>query len=55
MQDASPQVARSARERLVPQPFAPWDEKLDLGQFNRGELRRSFIAVRDDRALAPGE
>jgi pimeloyl-ACP methyl ester carboxylesterase len=55
MQDASPQAARSVWERLVPQPFRPWDEPLDLEQFHRGELPRSFIAVRDDRVLPAGE
>jgi pimeloyl-ACP methyl ester carboxylesterase len=54
MQDAPPQAARSVWERLVPQPFAPWAEKLDLAEFHRGELPRSFIAVADDRAVAPG-
>jgi pimeloyl-ACP methyl ester carboxylesterase len=55
MQDAAPEAARSVWERLVPQPFSPWDEKLDLAEFHRGELPRSFIAVSDDRALAPGQ
>ena len=54
IQDAAPDVARSVWERLVPQPFAPWDEKLDLAEFHRGELPRSYIAVSDDRALPPG-
>ncbi len=54
MQDAPPEAARSVWERLVPQPFAPWAEKLDLAEFHRGELPRSFIAVADDRAVAPG-
>lgn len=55
IQDASPEAARSVWERLVPQPFAPWAEKLDLGEFYRGELPRSYIAVADDLALAPGK
>jgi pimeloyl-ACP methyl ester carboxylesterase len=55
IQDASPEAARSVWERLVPQPFRPWDEKLDLAEFHRGELPRSFIAVADDRALPPGD
>ncbi len=54
IQDAAPEVARSVWERLVPQPFAPWDEKLDLAEFHRGELPRTYIAVSDDRALPPG-
>ena len=36
MQDASPEAARSVWERLVPQPFAPWDEKLDLARLPPG-------------------
>ena len=54
IQDASPEAARTVWERLVPQPFSPWAEKLDLAQFHRGELPRSFIAVADDLALPPG-
>lgn len=54
IQDASPEDARSVWERLVPQPFAPWDEKLDLRRFYELALPRSFIAVADDRALPPG-
>lgn len=54
IQDASPEAARSVWERLVPQPFAPWAEKLDLAEFYRGELPRSYIAVADDHALPPG-
>ncbi len=54
IQDAAPQAARSVWERLVPQPFTPWEQRLDLREFHRGELPRSFIAVADDRALPPG-
>ena len=54
IQDASPEAARSVWERLVPQPFAPWAQKLDLTQFYRGELPRSYIAVADDLALPAG-
>jgi pimeloyl-ACP methyl ester carboxylesterase len=54
IQDASPEAARTVWERLVPQPFSPWAEKLDLEEFHRGELPRSFIAVADDLALPPG-
>ena len=54
IQDVSPEAARTVWERLVPQPFSPWAEKLDLAEFHRGELPRSFIAVADDLALPPG-
>ena len=54
IQDASPEAARSVWERLVPQPFTPWAQKLDLTQFYRAELPRSYIAVADDLALPAG-
>jgi pimeloyl-ACP methyl ester carboxylesterase len=54
IQDASPEAARTVWERLVPQPFSPWEEELDLTEFHRGALPRSFIAVADDLALPPG-
>lgn len=54
IQDASPEAARSVWERLVPQPFAPWAETLDLREFYRGEIARSYVAVADDRALPAG-
>ena len=47
-------AARSVWERLVPQPFAPWAQRLDLSEFYRGGLPRSYIAVADDLALPPG-
>jgi pimeloyl-ACP methyl ester carboxylesterase len=54
IQDASAEDARSVWERLVPQPFQPWDARLDLAEFYRGALPRSYIAVSDDRALPAG-
>jgi pimeloyl-ACP methyl ester carboxylesterase len=54
IQDARPQDARSVWERLVPQPFQPWDVKLDLAEFYRTDLPKSYIAVADDRALPAG-
>jgi pimeloyl-ACP methyl ester carboxylesterase len=54
MQDASPEDARSVWERLVPQPFQPWDAKLDLKEFYRLKIPRSYIAVAEDRALPEG-
>jgi hypothetical protein len=52
--DARPQDARSVWERLVPQPFQPWEAKLDLAEFYRAGLPRSYIAVADDHALPEG-
>ena len=54
IQDARPQDARSVWERLVPQPFQPWDAKLNLGEFYRAGLPKSYIAVEQDRALPEG-
>lgn len=54
IQDATPEFARSVWERLVPQPFSPWDAKLDLSAFHATELEKSYIAVADDRALPAG-
>jgi hypothetical protein len=54
IQDARPQDARSVWERLVPQPFQPWDVKLDLGEFYRAGLPKSYVAVAEDRALPEG-
>jgi pimeloyl-ACP methyl ester carboxylesterase len=54
IQDARPDDARSVWERLVPQPFQPWDAKLDLAEFYRAGLPKSYIAVADDLALPEG-
>lgn len=54
MQDARPQDARSVWERLVPQPFQPWAAKLDLTEFYRAGLPKSYIAVADDHVLPEG-
>jgi hypothetical protein len=54
IQDADPVDARSVWERLVPQPFQPWAAKLDLTEFYRAGLPKSYIAVEDDRALPEG-
>lgn len=54
IQDATPEDARSVWERLVPQPFEPWDARLDLAEFHRGGIPRSYVAVRDDHALPEG-
>ena len=54
IQDASPEDARSVWERLVPQPFQPWSVQLDLAEFYRMGLPKSYIAVTEDRALPEG-
>jgi len=45
---------RSVWERLVPQPFQPWAARLELREFYRAGLPKSYIAVADDRALPAG-
>jgi pimeloyl-ACP methyl ester carboxylesterase len=55
MQDASPEAARSVWERLVPQPFAPWEAQLDLSGFYSAGLPVSYVAVKDDLVLPPGQ
>jgi pimeloyl-ACP methyl ester carboxylesterase len=54
IQDAAEEDARSVWERLVPQPFEPWAAKLDLSEFYRAGLPKSFIWVKDDMALPEG-
>jgi pimeloyl-ACP methyl ester carboxylesterase len=54
MQDASAEEAWSVYERLVPQPYQPYVDKLDLGAFYASDIPRSSIYVRDDRVLPEG-
>jgi hypothetical protein len=41
-------------ERLVPQPYQPWADKLDLTGFYASGLPTSYLAVADDQALPAG-
>jgi pimeloyl-ACP methyl ester carboxylesterase len=54
MQDAAAEDARSVWERLIPQPYQPWEDKLDLAEFYRAGLPKSYISVADDLALPAG-
>lgn len=54
MQDAAAEDARSVYERLVPQPYQTYVDKLDLKGFYASDVPRSYIAVEDDLALPPG-
>lgn len=54
MQDAAAEDARSVYERLVPQPYQTYVDKLDLKDFYASDVPRSYIAVEDDLALPPG-
>jgi pimeloyl-ACP methyl ester carboxylesterase len=53
MQDGSARAARSVWERLVPQPFAPWNTPLDLSEFYCAALPSTYISVTDDQVLPP--
>jgi pimeloyl-ACP methyl ester carboxylesterase len=54
MQDADEEAARTVWERLVPQPYGPWVDELDLKEFYASGVPKSYIAVADDIALPPG-
>ncbi len=54
IQDADAEAARSVYERLVPQPYQTYLDRLDLREFYAADLPKSYIAVKDDRALPPG-
>jgi pimeloyl-ACP methyl ester carboxylesterase len=54
MQDAHEEAARSVWERLVPQPYRPWIDPLDLRGFYGSGVPKAYIALADDIALPPG-
>lgn len=54
MQDASPEAARTVYDRLVPQPYQPSLDVLDLGQFYSSDVPCSYITVTDDVSLPDG-
>jgi pimeloyl-ACP methyl ester carboxylesterase len=54
MQDAASDEARAVWERLCPQPYMTWTDPLDLTRFYELDIPKSYIACRDDLALAPG-
>ena len=53
--DADEALARSAYERLSPEPYQPFTAKLDLKGFYSLELTRSYLNCTEDIALPPGE
>jgi pimeloyl-ACP methyl ester carboxylesterase len=53
--DADEALARSAYERLSPEPYQPFRAKLDLKAFYSLELPRSYLNCLEDISLPPGE
>jgi pimeloyl-ACP methyl ester carboxylesterase len=53
--DADEALARSAYERLSPEPYQPFTAKLDLKAFYSLDLPRSYLNCTEDIALPPGE
>jgi pimeloyl-ACP methyl ester carboxylesterase len=54
MQDASAEAARVVFDRLCPQPYRTWTDRLDLSRFYKLDTPMSYIACSDDLALSPG-
>jgi pimeloyl-ACP methyl ester carboxylesterase len=54
MQDAPEEAARGVFDRLCPQPYRTWTDRLDLSRFYELDTPMSYIACRDDLALSPG-
>ena len=54
IQDASPEAARVVYDRLVPQPYQPSLDLLDLHAFYSSDIPRSYITATDDMSLPEG-
>jgi pimeloyl-ACP methyl ester carboxylesterase len=55
MNDADDGLARSSYEKLTPEPFRPFTDKLDLVRFYSLDIPKSYLNCTDDTALPPGE
>ncbi len=55
IQDADADTARSAYERLSPEPYQPFLDKLELTRFYASQLPKSYLNCLEDIALPPGE
>ncbi len=55
MGDADADTAKAAFDELVPEPFGPVTQKLDLSQFYASEIPRSYIHCMEDIVFPPGE
>jgi pimeloyl-ACP methyl ester carboxylesterase len=52
--DADEELARSSYEQLSPEPYQPFNDKLDLGGFYASRIPRSYLNCTEDIALPPG-
>jgi pimeloyl-ACP methyl ester carboxylesterase len=52
--DADAELARSAYERLSPEPFQPLADRLDMEEFYSLELPKSYINATEDNTLPQG-
>jgi len=55
IQDADLELAKASYAALSPEPFQPFDTKLDLEDFYALTVPRSFLNCTEDTALPPGE
>ncbi len=53
--DADGETAKAAFDELVPEPFGPVTEKLDLSRFYALEIPKSYIHCTEDAVFPPGE
>lgn len=53
--DADLALAKSTYESLSPEPYQPFQDKLDMKKFYSLEIPRSFLNCTEDIALPPGE
>jgi len=53
--DADLALAKSAYERLSPEPYQPYWDKLDMKKFYASDIPKSFLNCTEDIALPPGE
>ena len=53
--DADLALAQSAYERLSPEPYQPYCDKLDMKKFYALTIPKSFLNCTEDIALPPGE
>ena len=53
--DANEELARSSYEQLSSEPYAPFEDKLDLSAFYELQIPKSYLNCTEDTALPPGE
>ncbi|MFQ5695486.1 MAG: alpha/beta fold hydrolase [Terriglobia bacterium] len=53
--DADLELAKATYEQLSPEPYQPFNDKLDMKTFYSLDLPRSYLNCTEDIALPPGE